>query len=134
MKKLIQIFLVAGFLATSSLLSAQSTSAPVFISKILPPIPVLMNDAGAIKVSYIDGLVNEASAFSLVFQNTTAQPLTFSWIMKDKNGKQVGDAHTMTIPGKSSIDYSTKSVFADSLIFMVSETTRPADCTIEITY
>jgi hypothetical protein len=133
MKKAIRFFLVAGFLALSSLAFAQNSDNPHFVSKILPPIPKMIKETASIRVSFIDGKVENTNAFSLVFENKSNQPITFTWTLKDKSGNVVGESHKITLTANSILDYSSKSEFANALVFTLPQNSVATDYTVEIT-
>jgi len=124
--------LLTAFLAISSFVSAQNAATPVFISKILPPIPVVMVESDMIRVSFIDGIVDGANAFSLVFENKSLVAQTFTWTLIDAAGKSVGDSHTITLAAGEKLDYASKNENSRALIFMVSENLYPRNCTVEV--
>ena len=132
MKQVIRTGLLAIFLSAGIHLAAQS-GAP-FISKTVPPIPQVMTQQGAVRVSSIDGLSDGKKAFSLVLENTSSQTVTFTWTVTDKNGKAIGEAHTTTLAAHASVDYSTKQTVANELVILLPEGAKPGDYSVQIKF
>lgn len=90
MRRLFQYSILVLFIFSVSIAGAQET--PKFISKILPPIPVLMTEAAGVKVSYITGSVNKQNSFSLCFENKTDKAISFTWTLTDKKGSTLASS------------------------------------------
>lgn len=132
MKKTIQNLLFASFLLLSSFVFGQNSVNPNFISKIVPPIPVLISETANLRVSIIGGTLENSDAISLVFENKTDHSLTFNWTLKDKTGNAIGETHSLTLAPNSTLDYSTKSEFSNSLVLLVAKNAKASDFVIEI--
>ena len=125
--------MLAGMLVSGSYAFAQQAANP-FVSKIEPPIPVVINATGDIHVSVIDGLVNGKSAFSLVFENTTDAAITFSWSLVKNDGNTVGETHITSLAAHSKLDYSNGKNLLFPVVFVLSDGEKYTDYKVEIKY
>ncbi len=130
MNRLLQLSLLVLFIFSASL---RAEEVPKFISKILPPVPVLMTESGGVKVSYITGTVNENNSFSLCFENKTDKAISFTWTITNKDGDMLGTAR-MTLAPKSTIDYSNAGEMTELLIYSVDNDGNPADCNVALEF
>jgi hypothetical protein len=131
MQRLLQLSILVLFIFGATLARAEET--PKFISKILPPIPVVMTEAGGVKVSYITGTVDEQNSFSLCFENKTDKAINFTWTLTNKNGDVLGSSMMVLAPN-SRIDYSNSGDFTELMIYTVDDNSNPANCKITLEF
>lgn len=130
MKK-ITIPLLAGFIALSSVAFSQSIQDNKFTpagNTALSLGFVKISEKNSITASLFSGKVNGADAFGVQLSNSSNGELSFSWVIRDKNGKAVLESKGTTLGAGQAIS----ALQTDGLSFPLSPGQLPGDFSIEI--
>lgn len=127
---------IVCFLAGICLLAATQAfgqnSSPQFIPGTSHPVKAITQQKG-IDVSYEQGYLGKTEAISIILKNTTDHLVTFSWILKDGQGKVVYSSKPMQILAGQVLDKDNNTINDNALFsFALDKGMNAKDYKVEI--